>query len=98
TSWLLAGDLESGRAFIAGPYQRPLTATIVHVLCSELPTSARVRLLREIDTIYSERVHARLSWTRGIMEPTLIWILGLLVGLTVFALFLPLVKLVQSLT
>jgi type II secretory pathway component PulF len=58
---------------------------------------SRLRLLGELSQIYGERSLATASWTRGIIEPLAIILIGVIVGLVVLALFLPLALLVQGL-
>jgi type IV pilus assembly protein PilC len=93
----VAGDLEAG-----GDVSRPdskslLTATVLHALDGRVAAPARIRLLREISACYAERARGRLSWTRGIVEPLAICAIGLVVGATVLALFLPLISLIHGL-
>lgn len=73
-----------------------LTFTILHALGSG-EQRARIRLLREIGACYAERARRRFSWTRGIVEPLAIVVIGLVVGTVVLALFLPLISLIQGL-
>jgi type II secretory pathway component PulF len=94
----VAGELESGGRLVSSGSRRLLTATILHALAHEAPPASRVRLLRELSACYAERARRRLSWTRGIVEPLAICAIGLVVGATVVALFLPLVSLVQGLS
>jgi type II secretory pathway component PulF len=63
-----------------------------------MSATSRIRLLREISACHAERGRLRLSWASGIIEPITICIVGIVVGLTVLALFLPLVKLIEGLT
>jgi type IV pilus assembly protein PilC len=97
-AWRLAGEIESGNPPKQPNHQRPLTATVLHALRSDLSTASRIRLLREISSSYAERARIRLSWTQGIIEPLAIGVIGGVVGGAVVALFLPLVTLVQVLT
>jgi type II secretory pathway component PulF len=97
-AWKLANDIELTGGFTYGAYARPLTATIAHALATETPPASRVRLLREISNCHAERVRIGLSWTTGIVEPLAICVVGFVVGCTVLALFLPLVKLVEGLS
>jgi type II secretory pathway component PulF len=76
----------------------PLGSTILYALQAELPKNGRARLLAEISACHAQRVRHTYSWTRGIVEPAAIIVVGTLVGLTVVALFLPLFSLVQGLT
>lgn len=97
-AWRLADDVESGR-YPAQPIRRnSLTATVLYALRSEMAPTSRVRLLREISDCYSGRVRMVLSWTHGVIEPVTICVVGLFVGATVLALFIPLVKLIEGLT
>jgi type II secretory pathway component PulF len=60
--------------------------------------TSRIRLLREISACHADRARLRLSWSSGIIEPITICAVGIVVGLMVLALFLPLVKLIEGLT
>ena len=44
-----------------------------------------------------EKVRLRLSWTRGMVEPAAIIVIGLVVAIVVVSLFLPLIKLIDGL-
>jgi len=96
-AWRVSGDLQSGRDFVRPASRTILTATVLHALgCDTSP--ARIRLLREISACYAQRVRIRLSWTRGVIEPLAICAIGLVVGATVLAMFLPLISLIQGLS
>ena len=97
-SWRLANEMESGGDGAQRTFGYPLTATVLHALFSEMATESRIRLLKEISNCYADRARIRLSWTRGIIEPITICVIGLLVGGIVIALFLPLISLVNSLS
>lgn len=75
----------------------PLTSTVQYALAADMPTSARVHLLKEVSRCYADRTRNRLSWTRGIVEPMAIGMVGLVVGFVVIALYLPLVDLINNL-
>ncbi len=94
----VANALESSTDFARPGNRRILTATILHALDADAAAPSRIRLLREISAGYAERARIRLSWTRGIIEPLAICVIGLIVGSTVLALFLPLVTLIHGLT
>jgi type II secretory pathway component PulF len=98
STWQLAHDLETTGSFSMKAYRRSLTAGIVHALSAELSPAARLRLLRAISDAHAERVSIGLSWMTGIIEPLAIVVVGLVVGCTVLALFLPLVRLVEGLS
>jgi type II secretory pathway component PulF len=95
--WDLANEIEAGRG--ARPsHSRTLTATFLHALQTEMPSSSRIRLLKEISSCYADRVRNRLSWTRGVIEPVTIGVIGVIVGGMVIGLFLPLVSLINLLS
>jgi type IV pilus assembly protein PilC len=96
-AWRLADDLQSQRERVNESYQRTLTATVVHAASSPMPTTSRIHLLREISACHASRSQLALSWTTGMIAPIAICVVGALVGVTVLALFLPLVKLVEGL-
>lgn len=101
-AWRVAGMLDSPQAAVAvNAAQRRsrqlLSATVLYALQGSLSTTARVRLLRELSGCYAERTRNRLSWTRGIVEPIAIVAIGLIVGTTVLALFMPLFMLINGL-
>ena len=94
----LADQIESGAEVSIEMYEHALTTTALHALHSEMPRASQIRLLKEISQSYAERARARLSWTRGVLEPIAIIVIGLAVGAVVIALFLPLVRLVEGLS
>jgi type IV pilus assembly protein PilC len=77
---------------------RLLTHSVRAALTNALPHETRMQLLRELSLNHSERIEAKLSWTRGLIEPISIMVIGLVVGATVFALFMPLIQLVNALS
>lgn len=102
-AWRVAGALEARQAVASvDPAQRRsrrlVSATVLHALQVPLPTAARVRLLREISGCHADRARIRLSWTRGILEPIAICTIGLIVGVTILALFMPLFALIHALS
>jgi type II secretory pathway component PulF len=97
-AWSLANQLESDGDYANRDYSRPMTETLWHALTAEMPTAARIELLRTIATCHTERVRIGLSWTSGVVEPIAICLVGLSVAVVVLALFLPLVSLVKGLS
>jgi type IV pilus assembly protein PilC len=97
-AWRLANDIESTGGFSRRTYERPLTASVAYALDADLTMESRVRLLREISNAHADRTRINLSWASGIVEPIAIFVVGIVVGLTVIGLFLPLVKLVEGLS
>jgi len=93
-----AKRVEAGGDFPSSSDRKQLTATILYALGQNSLPAARIHLLREISAGYAEHARRRLSWTRGIIEPLAICVIGIVVGATVIALFLPLVNLVQALS
>ena len=85
----------------AATTQKPaqsLTHSVLHVLNGTIPIPARIRLLRELSENHAERAEAWLSWSRGIVEPFAVVVVGIVVGLTTLALFLPMVRLTSALS
>jgi type IV pilus assembly protein PilC len=77
---------------------RHLSATIAHALVAEMPTSSRVRLLQEISDCYADRSGRLSSWSRGLAAPLATIAVGLLVGLMVLGLLVPLISLIENLS
>jgi type IV pilus assembly protein PilC len=98
SAWQLANNLESIAADAQLRPSRWLTATVTHALTANLPTSSRVRLLREVSANHADRVNSALSWTFGIIEPICICLVGFAVAMVVLALFSPLVMLIEGLS
>ena len=94
----MANEISAGGGGLPLPYQRTRTATALYALYSDLPLAARVRLLREVSSGHAERGRVVLSWTRGVVEPISILLIGLMVGWVVVGLFLPMLFLVQGLS
>jgi type II secretory pathway component PulF len=93
----LAGAIEAGESLPPHKLRPLLTAALAHALRAEMPAPSRIRLLSEISRGYAERAQRGLSWTRGVIEPLGICLIGAIVGCTVIALFLPLIRLIQGL-
>jgi type II secretory pathway component PulF len=97
-AWRLARDVERNEGLPLLGHSNPLTQTVVYALRFPMPDRARIRLLREVGLTYAQRASKLLSWTQGMFEPLAICVLGILVGFTVLALVLPLVRLIQGLS
>jgi type IV pilus assembly protein PilC len=89
---------ETAAGVAPSPGSLPLTAAVLFALRSNMATPARVRLLRELSNCLATRARIRLSWTRGIIEPLSICIVGGIVCALAVALFLPLIRLINSLS
>ena len=94
----LAKALESEQAYVIQPYSYSLPATVLYAMQAGPEGTANVRLLQELADIYSERVYNRFDWTTGFVPQIAVLIVGLFVGGVVFALYLPLVSLINGLT
>lgn len=93
----LAAALEQENIDLPPNSKALLTKTIRSALQSPLPNPTRVALLREVSQCYAQRVRNRLSWTRGLVEPLAICLVGLMVAVTALALFMPLIRLTTGL-
>lgn len=69
-----------------------------YALRGEIPAVARAALLRDLSACYADRSAKRASWITGAVGPLAIVLIGVAIGFTVIALFLPLVRLVEGLT
>jgi type II secretory pathway component PulF len=97
-AWRLAADFDAGSAIDAASYRRTITATVLYALRSDMPQRPRVHLIRELSACYANRAARSLSWTRGVVEPIASVFVGLVAGIGVIALFLPLISLIQGLS
>jgi len=96
-AWRAAGVIEVG-GVNGFSNRRILTASVLHAVEADLPRRSRVTLLRELSRCHGERAMTFLSWTRGVIEPVAIVFVGLIVGVFVVGLFLPLLSLIQGLS
>lgn len=72
-------------------------ANVIHALEVD-GGQPNTELLRELSTLYGERVQRRVDWSTGAMAQFSIILLGIAVGFLVIALFLPLVSLITALS
>jgi type II secretory pathway component PulF len=96
--WRLANEIEAGRGGSRQAFEGPLTATMLYALQANVSPAARVRLLKELSGAYADRAERWWSWTRGVVEPLAILLIGGVVLMVVFALFLPLIDLINNLS
>ncbi len=75
-----------------------LPATVVYALQAGPEGTPNIRLLQELSEIYSERVRNRFDWATGFLPQFSILAIGIVVGIVVLALLLPLVQLINGLT
>jgi type IV pilus assembly protein PilC len=97
-SWGLARDVDAGGPIESTGYRRTITATVLYALGGDAPLGPRVHLIRQLGAAYADQADQSLSWTRGVIEPLAIVIVGTIVGFVVIALFLPLLSLIQALS
>ena len=97
-AWRLANQLEVPGKHRIDVAPLRLMESVNYALSADLPSSSRVRLMRDISACHAERVRVGLSWTSGIVEPLGICFVGFVVAMVVIGLFLPLVKLVEGLS
>ncbi len=60
-------------------------------------SAPRTTLLRELAAIYGERAIERTEWSAGLVGAITVFIVGLVIGFVVIALFMPLVSLISGL-
>lgn len=89
---------DPGFSWQASPVAHNFPLTLLHALSAADGNRASVPLVRELSHIYSNRVSARLNKRTGFVGLLAVVGVGLLVALTVIALFLPLISMVHSLT
>ncbi len=75
-----------------------LPATVSYALRAGPSGAPSLPLLRELAELYAERVRDRLDWSTGFMSQLMILLIGIVVGIVVLALYLPLVTLINGLT
>jgi len=96
--WRLADQMQINIGAARQLESPPKMAAIYHALRSEMPTQSRVHLLRGFAQAHAEKARLRLSWTRGMIEPAAIIVIGLVVGFVVISLFIPLISLIEGLS
>jgi type II secretory pathway component PulF len=96
--WQLANEIEAGRGGSRQAFEHPLTATVLYALQADISPATRVRLLKELSSAYADRAARWWSWTRGVLEPLAILLIGGVVLTVVLALFLPLIDLINNLS
>jgi type IV pilus assembly protein PilC len=94
-AWRAAGEIDAG-GISDFANRRILTSSVLNAVEADLPSRSRVTLLRELSRCHGERAAMLMSWTRGVVEPISIILVGFVVGMSVIGLFLPLLTLLQS--
>jgi len=100
TTERLAYYAEQDPAVMEGsPPARALPTTLIYALeGASSDGKPNVRLLRELAQVYTHLVRSRYDWTTGMVSQFAIVVVGLVVGLVILALLLPLVALLNGLT
>ncbi len=86
---LLASETRSARLF---------PPTLVFALTAGSDQRPNVNLLRELATLYADRVRMRIDWASSMVGPVAVLGIGALVMFIVLALFMPLVSMISSLS
>ena len=99
TSKILAKEYDSSEPVMLTPsVSQNFPELVFHALVAGPNKTPSIPLLRQISTIYFERVRHRMKRSESNAGPLLMICIGLLVGIIVVALFLPLVSLISSLS
>lgn len=94
----LAHDARSGKpAWSTSPVARAFPGNVIYALSVHHEGGAGVPLLRELSSLYSDRISERFDWSAGIVGPLTIAAAGILVAFFVLALLLPLISMFGSL-
>jgi general secretion pathway protein F len=94
----LAADLRGQQREPQPAWDLSLSASLLHAVRADLPAPARTDLLRALNVNFVDQAGRNRSWKRWFAGPVAICLVGLMILFTVLALFLPLIKLVESLT
>ncbi len=95
----MAVDIEATGKFKAGSIVAHNFPVLMHRALEAGPNGApSIPLLRQLSTLYVERVRHRFDWAAGLFAPLAIVGVGLLVAFLVLALFMPLISLITSLS
>ena len=78
--------------------QSAAPASLRYALRATMPTAARVRVLEATRDNFAERTERFASWTQSLAGPFAIIVTGVIVGMIVLGLYLPLVSLIQNLS
>lgn len=95
----LANDLQAqDETMRLSPVAHTLPACVLHALQASEDGGPSVSLLRQLSTVYSQRVLRRTSHLAGIGSPALLFAIGSIIALVVIALYAPLVTLITVLS
>ena len=98
-SWMLASDVESGEPLDRAAYSMPaMPGTLVEAMKWHKQSDVFADTLRALTDMYETRAHAQTGLIAVLWQPIIVVTMGFSVGLTVLALFMPLVKLLNDLS
>ena len=80
------------------PAARTFPANLFHALEAGPGGTPNVRLLRELSTIYGDRVAQRTDWTTGTVAQMTVVLVAILTAFVVISVFMPLTTLISGLT
>lgn len=89
---------DSGRPLSECAVSHRLPGNLIHALTTGPNGTPHIPLLYELSALYSDHATHRANWITGAAAQLSILLLGLAVGFVVFALFAPLITLVDGLT
>jgi type IV pilus assembly protein PilC len=92
---LLAEEVDSGSE---QPWPSKLPPTLLYALRAGFGATPNLVLLQELAELYAERVRTRYDWSTGFVPQIAILAVGLVVGIVVLAIFLPLAQLINGLS
>lgn len=93
----LARDAHTGVVPLRNsPAANTFPANVLHAL--DIDGKPNPDLLRELSTMYAQRVQRRVDWASGAMAQFSVVLVGIAVGFLVIALFLPMVSLISGLS
>lgn len=73
-------------------------ALLLHALHAGPGRKPSIPLLRQISILYDEGAKRRWNWTQGAIGPLAVFMLGIIIGFIVIALFMPLISLITALS
>jgi type II secretory pathway component PulF len=96
--WMMASDVESGEPLERAAYNMPaMPATLVEAMKWHKQSDVFADTLRALTDMYESRAHAQTGLIAVLWQPVVVVTMGFTVGLTVIALFMPLINLLNGL-
>jgi type II secretory pathway component PulF len=98
-SWMMASDVESGELLDRAAYNLPtIPATLVESMKWHKQPTVFANTLRALTDMYESRAHAQTGLIAVLWQPIVVVTMGVTIGFTVIALFMPLIKLLNDLS